>query len=142
MKHTDKLFHLLYQKTRMLTKEHNETLQKHEIFSSQWSIIYCLKINGPMTQSDIWRYLVVEAPTVTRTLMKLEESGWVRRTPGSDKRERLVSLTEKAIEQLPMIEKDVRSFEHRMLENLSEVEQDQLFSLLSKLGIAAREKEE
>ena len=135
IENTNKLFHMLYRKTRSMSKVLNEQLQRHELYSSQWSILYCLKINGPMTQSEIWRYLVVEAPTVTRTLVKLEEGGWVKRTHGRDKRERLVSLTDKAIENFPMIEKDVKSFEQKMLENLSDEEQDNLFHLLTKLSI-------
>lgn len=134
MDNKNKLFHLLYQKTRHMTKEFNEYLQKHELYSSQWSILYCLKTQGPMTQSDIWRYLGVEAPTVTRTLVKLEEGGWVKRTFGQDKRERLVSLTEKAKEYLPMVEQDVKAFEMEMTLNLTNEEQDLLFSLVNKLG--------
>nr|WP_175637846.1 MarR family transcriptional regulator [Metabacillus schmidteae] len=131
---TNKLFHMLYQKTRHMTKEVNEYLQKHGLYSSQWSILYCLKSNGPMTQSDIWRYLNVEAPTVTRTLVKLEESGWIIRTTGSDKRERLVSLTEKALELLPLVDQDVKNFEQSMVTNLNDDEQEQLYALLKKLG--------
>ncbi len=131
---TNKLFHMLYQKTRHMTKDVNEYLQKHGLYSSQWSILYCLKSNGPMTQSDIWRYLNVEAPTITRTLVKLEESGWVKRTPGSDKRERLVSLTEKALDLLPEVEKDVKNFEQTMVANLKDDEQELLYTLLKKLG--------
>lgn len=142
MENTNKLFHMLYRKTRFMTKELNEHLQKHELYSSQWSILYCLKINGPMTQSEIWRYLVVEAPTVTRTLLKLEESGWVKRTQGSDKRERLVSLTDKAIQTLPLVEKEVKSFEQKMVKNLSDKEQDDFFHLLNKLGVSTIEEEE
>ncbi|MGM0875195.1 MAG: MarR family winged helix-turn-helix transcriptional regulator [Bacillota bacterium] len=142
MENTNKLFHMLYRKTRLMTKELNEHLQMHDLYSSQWSILYCLKINGPMTQSDIWRYLVVEAPTVTRTLVKLEESGWVKRTQGSDKRERLVSLTDKAIENLPMVEKAVKSFEQKMVNNLSDEEMATFFHLLNKLGASTNEEEE
>lgn len=131
---TNKLFHMLYQQTRHMTKEVNEYLQKHGLYSSQWSILYCLKSNGPMTQSDIWRYLNVEAPTITRTLVKLEESGWVKRTPGSDKRERLVSLTEKALDLLPEVEQDVKNFEQTMVANLKDDEQELLYTLLKKLG--------
>jgi len=131
---TNKLFHLLYQKTRHMTKEINEYLQKHDLYSSQWSILYCLKTNGPMTQSDIWRYLNVEAPTVTRTLVKLEEGGWISRTSGNDKRERLVSLTEKALKSFPAVEEDVKNFEREMTLRLTDQEQDQLFTLLAKLG--------
>ncbi|MBU7594247.1 MarR family winged helix-turn-helix transcriptional regulator [Metabacillus halosaccharovorans] len=125
---------MLYQQTRHMTKEVNEYLQKHGLYSSQWSILYCLKSNGPMTQSDIWRYLNVEAPTITRTLVKLEESGWVKRTPGSDKRERLVSLTEKALDLLPAVEQDVKNFEQIMVANLKDDEQELLYTLLKKLG--------
>ena len=137
MENTNKIFHLLYQKTRSMTKELNEHLQKHELYSSQWSILYCLKVNGPMIQSDIWRYLVVEAPTVTRTLVKLEESGWVKRTQGNDRRERLVSLTDKAIENLPALEKEVKNFEERMVNDLSDEELEFFFTILNRLGTTA-----
>ncbi|APH04645.1 MarR family winged helix-turn-helix transcriptional regulator [Bacillus weihaiensis] len=134
MDNTNQLFHLLYQKTRHMTKELNGSLQKHELFSSQWSILYCLMTKGSMTQSEIWRYLGVEAPTVTRTLIKLEEFGWIQRSSGQDKRERLVSLTEKAYKQLPFVEDDVKTFEKVMISNLTSEEQNQLYYLLSKLG--------
>ncbi|KKI89765.1 hypothetical protein WQ54_24880 [Bacillus sp. SA1-12] len=125
-----------------MSKELNEHLQKHDLYSSQWTILYCLKNNGPMTQSDIWRYLLVEAPTITRTLVKLEESGWVKRSQGSDKRERLVSLTEKAINTLPIIENEVKTFEQKMVKHLSEEEQDYFFHLLNKLGVQTNEEGE
>ncbi len=32
-----------------------------------------------MTQKEIWSYLNVEAPTVTRTIKRLEENGWIQR---------------------------------------------------------------
>jgi MarR family transcriptional regulator, transcriptional regulator for hemolysin len=142
MENTNKLFHMLYQKTRLMTKEQNEHIHKHGLFSSQWTILYCLKINGPMTQSDIWRYLTVEAPTITRTIIKLEESGWVKRTQGRDKRERLVSLTDKAARNFPLIEKDIRIFEQKMLQSLSTKEQETLFHLLAKLGTSTNIEEE
>ncbi|MGN7942581.1 MULTISPECIES: MarR family winged helix-turn-helix transcriptional regulator [Bacillaceae] len=142
MENTNQLFHFLYKKTRAMTKVLNEHLQQFGLYSSQWSILYCIKNNGPMTQSEIWRYLVVEAPTVTRTLAKLEESGWIKRTQGSDKRERLVSLTEKAIEQLPLVEKEVKRFEQTMTQHLTKDELTIFYSFLNKLGPITTEKEE
>lgn len=142
MENTNQLFHFLYKKTRAMTKVLNEHLQQFGLYSSQWSILYCIKNNGPMTQSEIWRYLVVEAPTVTRTLAKLEGSGWVIRTQGSDKRERLVSLTEKALEQLPVVEKEVKRFEKTMTQHLTKEELTIFYSFLNKLGPITTEKEE
>lgn len=135
---TSTLFHELFQKTRFITKEVNEQLKQYDLYNSQWSIIYCLKKLGPSTQTDIWRYLNVEAPTVTRTITRLEKSGWVVRVEGNDKRERIIKLTEKANELIPKVEKTVKDFEQTMIQNLSVDEQHELLKLIKKLGINER----
>ncbi|MDQ0230823.1 MarR family winged helix-turn-helix transcriptional regulator [Metabacillus malikii] len=140
MVNTNKLFHLLYQKTRLMTKELNEFLQPFGLYSSQWAILSCLKNNGPMIQSEIWRQLVVEAPTVTRTIMKLEASGWVERSQGIDKRERVVSLTAMAINQLPIVEKEVERFEAKMIEQFNQEELDSFYSFITKIGLSTTER--
>jgi len=48
----------------------------------------------------LWR-LHVEGPTITRTLARLEEMGWIIRAEGEDKRERYVSLSPQALEKFP-----------------------------------------
>ena len=53
------IFHLLFQKTRLLNKELNATLKEHQLFAAQWSIIYCVKTHGGMTLTEIWKYLHV-----------------------------------------------------------------------------------
>ena len=128
------LMHELYQTVRFMTKKMNERLQEHGIYSSQWSILYCLKKNGTMTQTEIWRYLNVEAPTVTRTLIRLEKGGWVMRGKGKDRRERIISLTDKAQALFPSIQNTMQQFNNDMVNNLDEGEQDTLYALLQKLG--------
>ncbi|MED4403467.1 MarR family winged helix-turn-helix transcriptional regulator [Metabacillus fastidiosus] len=135
---TTALFHELFQKTRFITKEVNEKLKQYDLYSSQWSIIYCLKTLGPSTQTDIWRYLNVEAPTVTRTITRLEKSGWVIRMEGNDKRERIIQLTEKANELIPQLEETVKAFEREMIGNLSDDEQQELLRLIKKMGANER----
>lgn len=127
------VFHLLFQHNRFLTNQLNEVLKKHELFSSQWTILFCLSLNGSMTLTQIWRYLSVEAPTVTRTVTRLEKLGWVIRVPGEDKREKIVHLTEMAKERLPNIERSILAFEEEMVGNLSKGEQEQLMELLQKM---------
>lgn len=134
MNDTNLLFHELHQTVRMLTKEMNERLKKHGLYSAQWAILYCLKRFGAMTQTEIWQYLNVEAPTVTRTLVKLEKNGWVHRKQGRDKRERIVILTEKAQQKLPEVEMTIQQFEQGMLLNLSKSQQVELLSLLRQIG--------
>ncbi|WP_158735547.1 MarR family winged helix-turn-helix transcriptional regulator [Alteribacillus sp. YIM 98480] len=131
---TSALFHLLNQKVRLLSKELNEHLQKHDLYTSQWTILYVLSQKGPMSQTDIWQYLKVEAPTMTRTLARMETSGWIHRKPGKDKRERIVVLTEEAKEKLPDVMKTIKQFEQQFVAHISNSEQDQLYHLLEKLG--------
>ncbi|WP_077622807.1 MarR family winged helix-turn-helix transcriptional regulator [Sediminibacillus massiliensis] len=131
---TSHLFHTLNQKVRMLSKELNEKLQEYNLYSSQWTILYTLDKRGPMTQTDIWNYLKVEAPTVTRTLARMESSGWVTRKPGKDKRERIVQLTLEAEQKVSIIKQSVENFEQDHLAHLSEQERQQLLHLLQKLG--------
>lgn len=89
------LIHQINQSARLIAKKANEQLEPFYFYSSQWSVLYCLRTIGPMTQKEIWSYLNVEAPTVTRTIKRLEENGWVQRRQGEDKRENLLSSQKK-----------------------------------------------
>lgn len=133
------LFHSLNQQVRFLNKEINERLKKHGIYHSQWAILYCLYTYGPMTQTVIWQYLNVEAPTVTRTLKRMEANNWIIRKQGKDKRERLIELTEAARDKFHDIEKSVNCFEEDMLVHLTSEEQDQLLRLINKVGYKGAE---
>ncbi|MDN7246713.1 MarR family winged helix-turn-helix transcriptional regulator [Planococcus shenhongbingii] len=127
------LFHEIHQKSRLSVKEVNEALKEFDLYSSQWSILFCLKQFSSMTQKEIWQYLNVEAPTVTRTLTRLEESGWVIRKEGTDKRERIVQLSARAEKVVPKIEKRVLEVEENLVSSLSEDEQKLLIELLKKI---------
>jgi len=128
------LMHLLNQRKRLLEKEMNLFLKKHDLFTSQWSILFCIHRFGPMSQTDIWKYLNVEAPTVTRTLAKMEKSGWIKRQSGDDKRERIIELTEETKEKFPFIKQTVDKIESKLLVNLTTQEKSQLSYLLNKIG--------
>ncbi|MBM7667069.1 DNA-binding MarR family transcriptional regulator [Solibacillus kalamii] len=127
------LFHIFFQQNRYLVNQLNDVLKQHGLFSSQWTVLFLLHQNGPMTLTAIWKYLDVEAPTVTRTVTRLETLGWVERVHGADKREKMIDLTTKAIEKFPQIEASVVSFEQKMTDNLSEEEQVLLIHLLKKM---------
>ncbi|MEK4385530.1 MarR family transcriptional regulator [Solibacillus sp. FSL W7-1464] len=127
------LFHTFFQQNRYLVNQLNDVLKQHGLFSSQWTVLFLLHQNGPMTLTAIWKYLDVEAPTVTRTVTRLETLGWVERVQGADKREKMIDLTSKAMEHFPQIEASVVSFEEKMTKNLSEEDQALLIHLLKKM---------
>lgn len=128
------LFHELHQKARLSIKEVNEALKEYDLFSAQWSILYSLNTFGALTQTEIWQYLNVEAPTVTRTLVKLEQRQLITRNEGRDKRERIVQLTDEAQNLIPKIEKRIAEVEQQLLSSLSAEDLDQLTKLLKQIG--------
>lgn len=129
------LFHALFQKTRLLSKELNAVLKEHDLFASQWTVLYCIYEHGNMSLTEIWKYLNVEAPTVTRTVNRLAELGWLTIEEGKDRRERIVKLSEQAVASFPEIEETVIRFEHQFLKRLSNQEQLQLMELLGKMEL-------
>ncbi|ANU26558.1 MarR family winged helix-turn-helix transcriptional regulator [Planococcus versutus] len=127
------LFHEVHQKSRLSIKEVNEALKAFGLYSSQWSILFCLKQFGSMTQKEIWQYLSVEAPTITRTIARLEDSGWICRQEGKDKRQRIVYLSHFAEQKMPEIEYKIQQVERALVSGLTDTEQEQLLVLLKKI---------
>ena len=127
------LFHTFFQQYRFLINHLNDALKEHGLFSSQWTILYVLKEQGPMTLTAIWKYLDVEAPTVTRTVARLETLGLVKREEGADRREKIVHLTDEGLALMPEVEASVLAFEAAMMANLTEEEVIQLERLLRKM---------
>lgn len=126
-------FHIYFQQYRFLINHLNEALKEHGLYSSQWTILFLLKKEGPMTLTAIWKYLNVEAPTITRTVSRLETLGLVRREEGADRREKIVHLTEAALLLMPKVEDTVLKFEAEMTKNLTEEEIAQIIHLLEKM---------
>lgn len=132
------LFHDIFQKTRLLSKELNLVLKKYDLFAAQWTVLYCIHQHGEMTLTQIWRYLNVEAPTITRTVNRLEKLGWLTTHEGRDRREKIVRLSEKTIAEFPEIESSIIRFENEFLKGLSDEEQVQLMTLLNKMDKEGR----
>ena len=127
------LFHELFQNTRFLSRELNLVLKQYDLFSSQWTVLFCVHEHNEMTLTQVWKYLNVEAPTITRTVNRLEELGWVTTNEGKDKREKIVRLSQDAINKFPTIQKSIIKFENRFLEGLTDEDQIQLGTLLKKM---------
>lgn len=127
------LFHELFQKTRYLTNEANQYLKKHHLYASQWTVLFCIQKHEQMSLTQIWKYLNVEAPTITRTVYRLVELGWVEICGGRDRREKIVRLSEKALQDFTSIQTTLLEFEEKMVTNLTDDEQKLLIELLQKI---------
>ena len=127
------LLPLLFQYNRQLTAALNEALRPYGLFSAQWSIVYYLHQSGVQSLTQIWQTLAVEAPTVTRTVARLEKLGWIMRVEGQDRREKIIMLTPTAEQQLPAIKQAVQQFEQQAVRQLTAAEQKTLQALIEKM---------
>ena len=116
-----------------LSKELNQVLKEYDLFASQWTVLYCVHRHGEMILTHIWKYLNVEAPTITRTVSRLEELGWLTTYEGKDRREKIVRLSEEATAKFSAIEASITEFENEFLNELSKDDQAILMGLLKKL---------
>lgn len=125
--------HNVNQLARNFTKKLNEKISPLGLYSSQWGIVLYLHKKEQCTQIELCKYLGVEAPTITRTLARMEEMGLVNRTEGKDKREKLIKLTEKAYEQFPKWYEAAKSVELEAISKISEEELEIFNSTLEKM---------
>ncbi|WP_144554949.1 MarR family transcriptional regulator [Bacillus sp. X1(2014)] len=123
MKTSQKFFHQLLMLYRPFENKLNFHLAEHQLHRAQWSIFHCLSNNGPATLVELSHYLYVEKPTVTRTINRLEELGYVEQVPSNDKREKRIQLTELGKKVYTDVRVTIDQFENDILKGISEQEQ-------------------
>ncbi|MFJ7977822.1 MarR family winged helix-turn-helix transcriptional regulator [Peribacillus sp. NPDC096379] len=128
-------FHQYLQISRLFTKKLNEQLLQYGLFHSQWSIVYFLKTKGPSTLVEIGEYLNVEKPTITRTVQRLNEGGFIQQVPGKDRRVKRIQLTEAGEEVYTSCREAVTEFEYKVMDGISEQEKEEVFQTLTKIYV-------
>ncbi|MEH6949653.1 MarR family transcriptional regulator [Bacillus sp. JJ634] len=118
-----KFFHQFTLLYRPFENKLNILLSQHQIQRAQWTILYYLSLNGSITLVELSNYLSVEKPTVTRTINRLEELGYVEQIPSKDKREKRIQLTELGKEVYKHVRITIDQFEKDILKGISEQEQ-------------------
>ncbi len=86
--------------SRVITRSFDEALASAGMTTAQFSSLYVLKSNGPMTVSKFAKAMETERTTLTRNLTLLEKEGLVSRATGEDRRQKVVAITAKGIRKL------------------------------------------
>ncbi|MEX6701859.1 MarR family winged helix-turn-helix transcriptional regulator [Peribacillus frigoritolerans] len=101
----------------------NIQLNKHDLHRAQWSILYYLNNYGSATLVELANYQSVEKPTITRTISRLEELGYVEHVPSKDKREKRMRLTELGKKVYSEVRVTIDQYEQEILKGITEEEQ-------------------
>lgn len=113
----------------------NREILPLKITSAQTPYLMILSDMGVLTQDELSGILFIDKGTVARSLQKLEDNGFISRTPDPDnRRKNLVFLTEKGKSILPRVRDIDRKWGEAICEGLTEEERSQLFSNIYKLA--------
>lgn len=126
------LFKILTDKMR---RHADENLGRIGLTYSQFRVLASINCHGgSMTQREIERELMVSHPTVAGLVSRLDEAGFVEcRTDERDRRNKIVSLTQKSLTIRETLERGRRKNEEILLKGVSDHERHELDRIMRKI---------
>ncbi|MGI2326288.1 MarR family winged helix-turn-helix transcriptional regulator [Planococcus sp. YIM B11945] len=128
-----KFFHQLILLYRPFEHQLNLELAKHDLHRAQWSTLYYLANHGSSTLVELASYQSTEKPTVTRTITRLEEMGYIEQLPTKDKREKRVQLTELGQTLYKKVRVAIDKFEQDILQGITEQQQLETIQVMEEI---------
>ncbi|WP_367717990.1 MarR family transcriptional regulator [Nitratireductor sp. GISD-1A_MAKvit] len=111
-----------------------ERLLEHGLYAGQDKIMLALSVENGQTPSQLAALLGVRPPTITKTINRLANQGFlVKRLSEEDGRRAYVFLTEEGEQAIRYIEKSVRKAEKTALKGFDKKEHRVLVHLLSRV---------
>jgi DNA-binding MarR family transcriptional regulator len=127
--------------TRIVTRIYDQELQKAGLEITQFGLLTALSITGEVNQRRLSEGFVMDSTTLTRTLDRMRNKGWIVVKQGRDRREHRFSLTAAGRRQLAKAKRHWDAAESRLRNELGETgwrDMNETVSLVTKGGIAAQ----
>lgn len=126
---------LLSDVSRLMRRRFAQKAQAHDLTAAQWRALAQLKRSGEVNQVELANLLESEPMTVCRLVERMEAANLVKRVPHpSDRRAKLVRLTDKSraiLDDIRVIANDVYE---EALRGLSDGERVALVSSLKRMN--------
>lgn len=118
-----------------LRTQANADLKAHSLTMTQSRVLRFLSdIGGEATQKEIEEFLSVAHPTVVGIVSRLEQNGFITFHPDSaDKRNKVVVLTEKAVQVDREMKEIIRRQDEKLFASLSKEQVKELTFLLQTI---------
>ena len=115
-----------------------EVYRRHDCDAGEYDVLAALRRTPPphrLTPTELSRTVLVNSPTMTERLTRLEQRGLVLRTRSErDRRSVHVGLTEAGRELIDSAVQDLLAIETRLLDGLTQADRRALAALLAKLA--------
>ena len=80
---------------RAVTQLYEKVMQPTGLRGTQYTLLVGLAMAGPVTMTRLAEWFVMDRTTLTRNLRLLARQSLIKVTPGEDRRERVVTLTDR-----------------------------------------------
>jgi DNA-binding MarR family transcriptional regulator len=112
-----------------------EELGHYEVTALQFAILQALVDEPGADQITVAQRVALDAATSGSVIMRLEERGWLRREPSpTDKRRKLLWLTEQGTKMALEMKKPAKKVQQRLLEELTKTERFQFVAMLKRIS--------
>jgi MarR family transcriptional regulator, organic hydroperoxide resistance regulator len=124
----------LYRASKKLQLRLQIRLRALHMSSSQWRVISVLKAYGALSIGEIVDATLMEQPTISRVVSRLEKNGLVARRPSTrDSRMALISLTPNGVEAFKQIVPAALRHEELALDGIARKEIAQVIATLERI---------
>lgn len=131
--------------SRLLRRIFDERVRHLGLTAAQARLLLSLDRHPGQKQSWYAELLEIEPITLTRTIDRMEDAGWLKRCPDpADRRANLLHLTEKSRDKVEGVRSTVEQLFEKMLGGLNSKDRAALLTFLESVNanlIGAREKE-
>jgi DNA-binding MarR family transcriptional regulator len=108
-------------------KYFSKLLEVHGVTPAQYGVLNCLWKEGQLSPKQIGAMVYLEAPTISGILDKMQKSNLIERSVDpNNRRNVLVTATPKSYEIREKVESATSDMNNKVLQNLSDKEQDGL----------------
>ncbi len=116
-----------------MTRFYDDMLAPSGLKATQMTMLGAISISGTARMSELADMLAIDKTTLTRNFKLLEAGGLIEITAGSDRRERVVSLTQAGTATLERALPRWHEAQRRMLEHFGETRWRRLIADLAEL---------
>ena len=123
--------------TRVITRVYDEELKKAGVEITQFGLLTALAALGQANQKRLSAGFAMDSTTLTRNLALLRKRGWIRNKRGSDRRERLFSLTKAGRRRMAAAQPRWETAERRLREKLGRAGFQRMQETVFRIAAAA-----
>ena len=126
--------HAVFRVARLHKMMAGQLLRGIGLYPAQELVMMRLWTEGPQRHCDLVRMLESEAPTMTRTIQRLEKAGLVRTTRSiADRRSIIVEATDESLSLRKAVEDAWRELEARTVGGLTKAQRNEVLDALARL---------